>query len=68
MPRKFTKHSYQYIQDWLKNKYKTDPDFKHSQVMTSGICQLRKRLVSKIDIMTLEIMAEWYQTHIFLSR
>ena len=64
MTRKFTKHSYQYIQGWLKNKYKDDPDFKRSQVMTSGICQLRKRLVSKINMMTLEVLAECYQFHI----
>lgn len=64
MTRKFSKRSYQYIQTWLKNKYKEDPDFKRSQVMTASICQLRRRLLAKTDMMTLEVLAECYQFHI----
>jgi len=63
MTRKFTKHSYEYIQGWLKNKYKEDPDFKRSQVMTSSICQLRKRLLAKIEIVTLDILADCYMNY-----
>ena len=64
MTRKITPHSYQYIQEWLKSKYKEDPLFKKSQCMTASICQLRRRLLKKTDIMTLEVLAECYQLHI----
>jgi hypothetical protein len=58
MTRKFTKHSYQYIQGWLKDKYKNDPEFKKNQLFVSGVCQLRKRLTLKNDILILDILAE----------
>ena len=64
MTRKFSERSYQYIQGWLKNKYKENPDFKRSQLMTSAVCQLRRRLLAKTDIITLEVLAECYQFHI----
>jgi hypothetical protein len=64
MTKKITEHSYQYIQDWLKKKYKEDPLFKKSQCMTASICQLRRRLHKKTDIITLEVLAECYQTYI----
>lgn len=63
MTRKFSEHSYHYIQDWLKTKYKNDPDFKKSQCMTASICQLRRRLLKKTDIITLEILADCYMNY-----
>lgn len=60
-----TERSYKYIQGWLKDKYKKDPLFKQKQIMTSSICQLRRRIVKKVDILMLDVLAECYQKHIF---
>jgi hypothetical protein len=60
-----TENSYKYIQSWLKQKYKDDPMFKKKQVMTSSICQLRRRIVRKTDALILDVLAECYTSFVF---
>ena len=64
MTRHFTEHSKQYIRSWIRNKYKTDPVFAKNIKESNFISRTRANLVRKTDIITLEVLAECYQTHI----
>ena len=65
MTRKFSEHSYQYIQGWLKTKYKNDPKFKQERKDNGAFYYLKKVITKKIDILTLDIIAECYMNHLF---
>ena len=60
MTRKFSEHSYQYIQTWLKNKYKTDLDFKKKSNDNSYFYQLKYKAKRNIDMLILEQTVEYY--------
>lgn len=65
MTRKFTKHSYQYIQEWLKTKYKTDPKFQQERKNNGAYYYMKKVVTKKVDILMLDIIAECYINHLF---
>jgi ribulose bisphosphate carboxylase small subunit len=64
MTRHFTDRSYQYIQSWLKNKYKTDPEFKKKKDLDTRFYQMKSRIQKKTSMLMLDVLAECYQTHI----
>ena len=65
MPRKFTQTSYNYIQGWLKDKYKTDPEFRKKKDDDSRFYYLKGKVVRQLNAMTLDIIAEYYINHLF---
>lgn len=65
MTRKFTPHSYTYIQEWLKDKYKNDPKFKQQSKDNASFYYMKKVLINKIDAITLDVLADCYINHIF---
>ena len=60
-----TEHSYQYIQSWLKNKYKTDPEFRKKKDQDTRFYQLKGKVAKKVNILMLEVLAECYLKRIF---
>lgn len=60
-----TEHSYQYIQTWLKNKYKTDSEFRKKKDQDTRFYQLKAKVTKKINILMLEVLAECYLKRIF---
>jgi hypothetical protein len=60
-----TQNSYQYIQSWLKNKYKTDPEFRKKKDADTRFYQIKSKVVKKVNIVMLEVLAECYKQHIF---
>jgi hypothetical protein len=66
MVRKFTEHSYQYIQGWLKDKYKNDPIHREKMKQTSYVCIIRKRIQNKTNILMLHTLSELYQSKTFV--
>jgi hypothetical protein len=60
MPRKFSKESYQYIQGWLKDRYKSDPEFKKKANENTSFCYLRNKVKKMVDITTLDVLIEIY--------
>lgn len=65
MTRKFSDHSYQYIQTWLKNKYKTDPEFKKKANNNSSFYHLKYKIQKQTDMIILELLSDLYLTHSF---
>jgi hypothetical protein len=61
----FSEHSYQYIQSWLKNKYKTDPAFRKKKDQDTRFYQLKGKITKKVNALVLDVMAECYINHIF---
>lgn len=66
MVRKFSKHSYQYIQGWLKDKYNNDPEHRKKIDTTNYVCRVRKRLQYKTNILILHTLSELYQSKTFV--
>jgi hypothetical protein len=60
-----TQNSYQYIQSWLKNKYKTDPEFRKKKDADTRFYQIKSKVVKKVNMLILEVLAECYKQHIF---
>jgi len=60
-----TEHSYQYIQSWLKNKYKTDPEFRKKKDQDTRFYQLKGKVSKKVNMVMLEVLAECYLNRIF---
>jgi len=66
MPKRiWSDHSKSYINEWLKNEYKTNPDFKKKRDDYYKFYMFKKRINLKLDIITLEVLAECYINHIF---
>ena len=66
MVRKFSEHSYQYIQGWLKDKYKNDPAHRNNIKINSYVCYVRKRIQNKNNILMLETLKDLYQARVFV--
>ena len=66
MVRKFTEHSYQYIQGWLKDKYKNDPIHREKMKLNSYTCIMRKRIQNKTNVLILHTLSELYQSKTFM--
>ena len=64
MTRKFTEHSYQYIQGWLKNKYATDPAFKKKYLENTSFYYIRNKMKYLVNKMTVELLIETYASRI----
>lgn len=60
MPRKFSKESYQYIQGWLKDRYKSDPEFKKKANENTSFCYLRDKVRRLVSATTLDVLVEIY--------
>jgi hypothetical protein len=60
-----TEHSYQYIQSWLKNKYKTDPEFRKKKDQDTRFYQLKGKVSKKVNMVMLEVLAECYLNRTF---
>ena len=60
-----TEHSYQYIQSWLKNKYKTDPEFRKKKDQDTRFYQLKGKVSKKMNMVMLEVLAECYLKRVF---
>jgi hypothetical protein len=60
-----TEHSYKYIQSWLKNKYKTDPEFHKKKDQDTRFYQLKGKVVKKVNMVMLEVLSECYLKRIF---
>jgi hypothetical protein len=61
-----TAHSYKYIQGWLKDKYKNDPEHRKKMDTTTYVCRVRKRIQYKTDILMLHMLSELYQSKTFV--
>jgi len=64
MTRKFTEHSKQYLKQYFKTRYENDPEFRRKANESNNVSRHRTRLTKKIEMMTLQVLAECYQTHI----
>jgi hypothetical protein len=60
MPRKFSERSYQYIQGWLKDKYKTDPDFKRKADANTSFFRLRDKVRKLVETTTMNSLIDLY--------
>jgi len=66
MPKRiWSEHSKSYINEWLKNEYKTNPDFKKKRDDYYKFYMFKKRINLKLDVITLEVLAECYMNHLF---
>lgn len=65
MPRTFTEHSKAYLKQYFKNRYETDPEFRKRAHESNNISRHRTRLTKKVDVITLEVLAECYRSHLF---
>lgn len=65
MVRKFTEHSYHYIQEWLKEKYRNDPKFQQERKENGKFYNMKNKLKRKVEILTLDIIAECYMNHLY---
>lgn len=61
MVRKYTEHSYQLIQTWLKDKYAKDPEFRRTRIERASIYQYMAKYKKLIDITLLENFAATYK-------
>ena len=61
MPKKLTDHSYQYIQGWLKNEYKTNPEFREKMLANNRLQNERVKSRKLISISLLEYESQLYQ-------
>lgn len=64
MTRQFTEHSKAYLKQYFKNRYDNDPEFRKRAHESNNISRYRTRLTKRIEMMTLEVLAECYQFHI----
>jgi hypothetical protein len=62
MARKITDHSYQYIQGWLKNEYKTNPEFREKMLANNRLQNERIKSRRLISITLLENETKSYQS------
>jgi hypothetical protein len=62
MTRTFTEHSYKYIQGWLKNQYKTNPEFKRKKDYDTRFYQIKSKVIKKLDMVQLEILSDYYKS------
>ena len=60
MTRTFSEKSYGYIQGWLKNKYKTDPEFKRKANENTSFCYLRTKVKNMVNLVTVECLVQQY--------
>jgi hypothetical protein len=60
-----TENSYNYIQSWLKNKYKTDAEFRKKKDNDTRFYQLKGKVIRKVSALTLEVLSECYLNHVF---
>jgi len=64
MTRQFTEHAKQYLRQYFKNRYENDQEFRKRAHESNNISRHRIRLTKKIEMMTLDVLAECYQRHI----
>lgn len=63
--RIWTENSKNYINEWLKNEYKTNPQFKQKRDDYYKFYMFKKRVNLKTDMLLLDVVAEQYQTKLF---
>jgi hypothetical protein len=61
MVRKYTEHSYQLIQTWLKEKYAKDPEFRRTRIEKASIYQYMAKYRKLVDITLLENYANTFK-------
>jgi hypothetical protein len=65
MTRHFTDHSKQYLKQYFKRRYTDDDEFRSRVKESNNVSRLRTRLIGKINVMMLSVLAELYEEHIF---
>lgn len=59
--KKFSTHSYQYIQGWLKNEYHTNPEFRKKANDNTSFQYLKRKCKNIIDSFYLESTKVYFQ-------
>lgn len=67
MTRKLTEHSKAYLKQYFKNRYDNEPEFRRKAHESNNISRYKTRIIKRIDMLILDVMAECYQTYTFLS-
>ena len=60
MPRTFTEHSKNYLKQYFKTRYDNDSDFRKQVNQSNNVSRHRTRLSKKLEMITLEILADCY--------
>jgi hypothetical protein len=64
MTKKFSTHSYNYIQGWLKNEYHTNPEFKKKANDNTSFQYLKRKCIQRTTVFVLEALEIYFQNTI----
>jgi len=67
MTRQLTEHSKTYLKQYFKTRYENDPEFRRRAHESNNLSRYKTRVTKRIEMMVLDVVAECYQTYVFVS-